>query len=744
MSEEQTKVSIDSSGEITAHTPSYRFHWSRAADTFELFDSSGRMMVSGPMQPAVTIRDGSGPASYQVGTVQAAVVDDDALRVTYHEVNGDGSLVVSWRFDDECCWLEPVTYTPGDPGRVVALHYFAVPGESAASPDPGLSCRYVVHPGVCGAGVVSPLIPALANFDTETWLGRGGPGTTAMRQQWGLPVHYVAGVNTTRHTVEPGAHTRNLSDAFCLGLAELPAGDLLLRNRAGRFAPVVQVRDDLWRRDSPAGPQQLGALMVWTLGPTYRAAVLAYQQVLVATGRVTPTVASTARAHAATVSQFNTWGAQIASGTASREFDEASLATIRKQLGDSGLDTGMLVIDDKWEGEYGVLEHDVERFPTFEEALQDIRAGGQLVGLWAAFLRCEDPTSHGLSANHMMCGPDGEPVVLGPEGQPYFLFDVSWPEVQTVLRDRIAAFVHRYDPDLVKFDFGYEIPDLSRCAPHDPAYAGERLFALAMDVVAGALRAAKPDIVVMYYSLSPLLAPYYDLHSLDDLWMNAGEFHLEANRRLFFSGLLGELGVASYGSGGYDWVDMADIWLDSVVHGTLGALGSFFGDLSDSACTPRLVAKHTGLSRLTRPRLTFGVQAIGAGGLGPASAARSSSWVRTEDGEPVLVVLRPGGFAGAPGVDEVEGLVRSTVTVAVGSLQPGGIGPATHLGVVAYADGEVWLTGRSGAARVTEHRLDGSSHDYTVDSADGSIRLPVRESAEGTPVSWLEVVVDQS
>ena len=60
-------------------------------------------------------------------------------------------------------------------------------------------------------------------------------------------------------------------------------------------------------------------------------------------------------------------------------------------------------------------------------------------------------------------------------------------------------------------------------------------------------------IVMMYYSLSPLFVDYLDLHGPDDLFLCAHEYDLEANRRFFFSSLPGELGMPTYGSGGYDW-----------------------------------------------------------------------------------------------------------------------------------------------------------------------------------------------
>ena len=48
-----------------------------------------------------------------------------------------------------------------------------------------------------------------------------------MHQQWGLPVHYFCGFERGAKQRQAGSLKEDLSDAFCLGLADLPAGDLL-------------------------------------------------------------------------------------------------------------------------------------------------------------------------------------------------------------------------------------------------------------------------------------------------------------------------------------------------------------------------------------------------------------------------------------------------------------------------------------------------------------------------------------
>ena len=265
-------------------------------------------------------------------------------------------------------------------------------------------------------------------------------------------------------------------------------------------------------------------------------------------------------------------------------------------------------------------------------------------------MRCEDPAALGLTPTHMLRRTDGQPYKTGK----YYLLDFTRPEVAAVLRDRARKFVRRYKPDLVKFDFGYEIPALDTVAPHDMSWAGERLLWKGLDVVVKALREENPDIVLMYYELSPLFTEYLDLFSSDDLFGAAGEYDLEANRRLFFSSLCGEFGMPTYGSSGHDWVSEPSIWFDSVAVGTIGSLARFYGSAPPGdGPTPERMAKYNGLTHLVRPSNQFSILPLDADYEAPTRGAHASSWARMENGEVVLVALRKQRIAGGDGVREI-------------------------------------------------------------------------------------------
>ncbi|ARC56425.1 hypothetical protein AS850_04970 [Frondihabitans sp. 762G35] len=725
---------------VAVERSEYRFTWSPSTDRFVLQDARGLEIVSAPLQPAVVLEN----ATVASGIVEEVDVDDDALVVRYAGVNGSGRLEVTVRFRDDGLRFEAPVYRSDVVDEVVSLLAFAETASGIA--QPGLAMDYLVHPGGSESSVLGPVIPAGLRLDLTTWLGRGSNDSAdIVAAQWGLPIHYLAGFSIEGSMCERGALTDRLSASFCLGLAEVPTGDLVLRHRAGRVSPELRLHSDLWHQATAGqGELRLGAPWLLTVAPTYDEAVRAYYRLAALSGATTVRERSPRQLDLLRRSQFNTWGAQCAAGTAVEHFDQAALESIRRDLVENDLRPGIFVVDDKWEGEYGLLEHDEGRFPRFEEFLDSLRDDGIEVGLWAAFLRCDDPASHGLGLEHMLCDPSGRPVTRGNQGHTYYLFDVTQEPVRRRLRTLAQRFVRRYRPALVKFDFGYELPSLRFAAPRDRSWSGELLLVKALEAVIGAMREVDPDLLFMYYNLSPLLLEWVDLHSTDDMYLDADEYHLEANRRLFFSSLLGEIGVPSYGSGGYEWLRMQDIWFDTAAFGPIGSLGSFHGDPRDSSPTDVDLARYAGLAALTRSGTTFTARALAPAYLGGSSGARSASWARFEVGAATVVALRTLTLDGGRQEAALPGVVHSTGAVVVASLTETGIAAAGRIGIVAVEEARVALVGRGGSpAHAVAHLRGGDVVEVPVETVgDDLVVTTGPRDASGTPVERVEVVVE--
>jgi hypothetical protein len=735
----------DTAKSVRVEEKNYTWEWSPKDDRFRLLDKQGRVMTSGILQPAVIVQPGGNKQARKCvsGKPAGHTTKEGSVTVSYAGVNGNGRLSVTWRFEDKALWLEPIVYDSPNTENIVALHYFARGTGQAARPT--LDNFYLILPGISESPGMSPIVTSDLGLNMTSWLGRGSSPTPGLGQQWGLPAHFFCGSSRSKSGAIKSSLTKYLSEAFCCGLAELPNGDLFLETRDGRHSLIVDYRSDLWESLHGPGQLNLGAKLYWAVGPNYYEAIRAYYRGLVQAGVIQKKTNSANKNAVVLSPQFNCWGEEVAVEKEGAKLDEATLNSFYKELKASGMKAGMFVIDDKWEGKYGNLEHSTERFPHFEEFREQVRADGLHFGLWAAFMRCQDPADLGLNVSHMLHLSDGKPLISGGGGSKYYILDFTQPEVEKVVRARAKRFAERYKPDLVKFDFGYELPPLSVAAPKDMAWAGERLMLKGLEVVVKGMREANPDQVVMYYCLSPLFIEYFDLHSPDDLFMAAGEYDFEANRRFFFSSLLGEIGMPTYGSGGYDWVTMPEIWFDSALIGTLGSLNSFAGDEQDAMPTPERIAKYNGLCQVLRTSNSFTIEPVDADYLSVTRGAHTSSWARSESGELVGVALRTRRLDGREGPVKFRDLVQTSASVVAASKTSDGIARTTKLAVVPYGEGELVIQrsdGQTSEAAVTEHYLGGNSKASRIEIREGTLRLPLRERDEkGSPLEWIELNV---
>lgn len=734
----------------------YVWEWSPESDDFRLLDRWGLAMAHGKLQPAVLVQSGGKPGTLHCtsGRPTSHQLNGNQLTIHYNGVNGSGELTTGWRFDDGGFWSEPVEYHTASAEDVVRFYFCAQGGGDRAVP--AIECDYFVFPGIGSSCAVSPIMPGGPSGDylnQISYLGRGWSSDpdVLQTQQWGMPAHYFCGYHLSPYGFQQtprvdltGAGTDDMYHAFCCGLAEMPAGDLMVHNFGGRASLFVLHRSDLWKQLRGPGRLRLGARLYWAVGRNYYESIRNYYRGLLKAGIIQPKVNSAHKNAVALAPSFCSFGEQVARERVDALQDQATLDAMYDELEKSGMQTKLFVVDAKWEDGWGTLRHSEKRLPNFDRFLARIRADGKYVGLWSAFMRCENPPEMGLSAENMLRTPDGKPFLhIGTTGNRFYILDSTQPEVQTVLRRRAREFMRRYKPDFVKFDFGYEIPSLAAAAPKDMNFAGERFFAQAMDVIVPALREGNPDVVVLYYCLSPFFSKYFDLHSPDDLGRCADDFELEANRRYFFSSLLGELGVPTWGSGGYEWLTMPDIWFDSVALGTIGSLVSFSGPGAKTGATPERIAKFNGLTHVIRYTETFSISPVDPEFYGPERGPHVPSWARSEDGKVVLVALRQIGFDGRKGLGRYGDLVSTNTSVVVASQTQYGLAEAERLAIVPYGDGVVVLKRSGGAtADITEHYFRGGESKQQLAIVGGVLRVPLREkAADGAIVEWYEVVV---
>jgi len=327
----------------------------------------------------------------------------------------------------------------------------------------------------------------------------------------------------------------------------------------------------------------------------------------------------------------------------------------------------------------------------------------------------------------------------------YGIFDVTQPIVQKVLSERAKEFIRRYKPDLIKFDFGYELPSLDVAAPTDMNWAGERLLQKGLEVVVGAMKEENPNLVIMYYGLSPLLIEYYDLHSPDDLVYCIGDYDLETNRRVFFSSLCGELGMPTYSSSGYEWESAPDIWFDTIASGTLGSLHCFDGDESGGLPTDEVIAKFNGLAAIARKQVIFQTYPVHAKWQGGLRAGFSPSWERIENDKTVLLALRTHHLDGKPAPKNYKDILHTDVTLVVASLTDDGISESLRIGIVPFGDGSCTISHTSlhNSTTIIEHYFSGHATKTQTACSNSQIEIKLQQTRNHEILEWIEIIFEK-
>ncbi|WP_158866401.1 hypothetical protein [Leifsonia sp. AG29] len=728
---------------VTVVGENYEWRLDEDDAAFRLRDARGRLVAHASAQPSVqVVVAGSGETREFPGVLSDVAADTAASTVTlrFTEVNGDAATTVTWEFGETWLRLAPVRYSAGSQTHVETMTLFARWEDHQALP--GLHSQFFLHPGSTESSILAPVIPAKVRLSITSTIGRGSTDEPAyVQQQWALPLYFWGGWSIDGWSNTRSALTTGKSDVFVMGLEEIPTGDQHIRYFDEYASPFLRVFGSSWKTYETGEEElTLGTGWIWAFGPDIRSAIAAYYELLQKRGIVRPRVDSPRKALRATMSQFNTWGAQTANDWAASDLTQEALERIYDDLVASGLDAEMFVIDDRWEAAYGRLEHDADRFPEFEAFLDRVRADGRAIGMWAAFIRCQDPESLGLTVEDVLRDPDGNPVTRALFDQSYYLFDVSRPHVAERLAETARRFMRRYRPDLIKFDFGYELPSMRHAAPARREWGGERILLESLRVIVGAMREVDPDVVVMYYNLSPLLAEFVDQHSTDDLYLNAGEYAEEVNRRVFFSSLLSPLGVPTYGSGGYDWTAVRDIWFDTVASGPLGSLNSFNGDQSDTLPSRVDIARQRGLRQLTR-RTTrpAQIEVLEARTHGGSLTAHARSWLRREEGGLTVAALRCSVEEGVIAPAEAADEVRTTCDTVIASRDDEPIHRARSLGAVAAGSGDLrFRTVHRGAPSVVAV-VAGREEPVTPTRHGDWVEIPVTNYIGSEPVEWYRI-----
>jgi hypothetical protein len=204
---------------------------------------------------------------------------------------------------------------------------------------------------------------------------------------------------------------------------------------------------------------------------------------------------------------FCGWGAQchlaMPSGSAPDQCTQANYDAFLGALEAEGLRPPTVVIDDRWQREYGTNEVDTTKWPDLRGWIARRHAAGQKVLLW---LKAWDPG--GLPDALCVRAAGGMPVAADPTN----------PEYERLLRASVRRMLgpDGYDADGFKVDFTAQTPSGASMKHHGPEWGIEMLHRL-LDIVYGEAKRTKPDALVITHTPNPYFTDVTDMLRLNDI-----------------------------------------------------------------------------------------------------------------------------------------------------------------------------------------------------------------------------------
>ncbi len=205
---------------------------------------------------------------------------------------------------------------------------------------------------------------------------------------------------------------------------------------------------------------------------------------------------------------FCGWGAQVARGDAPapdlcrQEIYDEFLGT----LASASLDPGTIVIDDRWQAEYGTAEPDAEAWPDMRGWIARQHAEGRRVLLW---WKAWDPA--GLPADECVTDAAGRPVAVDP-GSPAYLARLDGIVERLLSADGL-------DADGFKVDFTQRTPSgvMLRSAPDSDGVWGIAALHRLVGRLHGAATRIKPDALVITHTVHPSFGDISDMIRTNDV-----------------------------------------------------------------------------------------------------------------------------------------------------------------------------------------------------------------------------------
>ncbi len=205
---------------------------------------------------------------------------------------------------------------------------------------------------------------------------------------------------------------------------------------------------------------------------------------------------------------FCGWGAEcylasLVNGHAPNFARQEHYIEFLKALEKNNLQPGIVVLDDKWQADYGLNTVDTNKWPDLRGFVDDQHAHNRRVLLW---LKAWDP--EGLPVEECITNTAAQPMS----------FDPTNPTFERRLRNDIQRMLSKegYNADGFKLDFTARIPSGYGLKAHQEIW-GIELMKLYLSILYSEAKKVKPDALIMTHTPHPYLADVVDMIRLNDI-----------------------------------------------------------------------------------------------------------------------------------------------------------------------------------------------------------------------------------
>ena len=176
-------------------------------------------------------------------------------------------------------------------------------------------------------------------------------------------------------------------------------------------------------------------------------------------------------------------------------------------LDERGLRPSAIIIDDKWQKEYGAALPDPEKWPDMRAFVEAQHQKGRRVALWFKSWDAE-----GLSDDECILSETGERLAADPTAPAYR------DRVRSVMHTLLSADAGCLNADGFKIDFADCIPTEPHMRIHEKGVYGVSLMCRFMELIYTEAKRAKPDALINTSCCHPLFARFTDQARLHDTY----------------------------------------------------------------------------------------------------------------------------------------------------------------------------------------------------------------------------------